>query len=119
MQLLVSAAAYVTTAIVGLRVAGLRRMLRWADRPIGAAESEKAAEYAAIVLAVERAGRYIPGGSCLARSLALTRILRMRGVAAQTKIGVKTADGFHAHAWVEVEGVAVTSESGHEALIHD
>jgi hypothetical protein len=120
MQSLISAAAYVTAAIVGIRLLGIRRMLKWADRPIAAAEQgeKKAAayteyaEYTDQVLAVDRAGRRIPGGTCLARSLALTRMLRSRGVAAEMKIGVKTADGFHAHAWVEVAGVPITPSAG-------
>jgi hypothetical protein len=117
MQSLISAAAYVTAAIVGIRLLGIRRMLKWADRPIAAAEQgkKKAAaytEYTDQVLAVDRAGRRIPGGTCLARSLALTRMLRSRGVAAEMKIGVKTADGFHAHAWVEVAGVPITPAAG-------
>lgn len=123
MQSLISAAAYVTAAIVGIRLLGIRRMLEWADRPIAAAEQGKkkaaaytdareATEYTDQVLAVDRAGRRIPGGTCLARSLALTRMLRSRGVAAEMKIGVKTADGFHAHAWVEVAGVPITPAAG-------
>jgi hypothetical protein len=109
MQLLIPAATFVTAAIVGIRVLGIRRMLKWADRPIAAVQY---AEYADLVLAVDRAGRHIPGGTCLARSLALTRMLRARGVRAETKIGVKTADGFHAHAWVEVAGVPITPAAG-------
>lgn len=116
MQPLISAATYVTAAIVGIRLLGVRRMLKWADRPIAAARGEgrvaQNGRYAELVLAVDRAGRRIPGGNCLARSLALTRMLRMRGVAAETRIGVKTANGFHAHAWVEVAGVPITPAAG-------
>jgi transglutaminase-like putative cysteine protease len=116
MQPLVSAAAYVTAAIVGIRLIGIRRMLKWADRPIAARRADnwlaENGRYADLVLAVDRAGRHLPGGNCLARSLALTRMLRTRGVAAETKIGVKTANGFHAHAWVEVAGVPITPAAG-------
>jgi len=116
MQSLISAAAYVTAAIFGVRVLGIRRMLKWADRPIVATRAENRvaahAGYADMVLAVDRAGRHIPGGNCLARSLALTRMLRAHGVAAETKIGVNTASGFHAHAWVEVGGVPITPAAG-------
>ena len=113
MQSLISAAAYVAAAIVGIRVLGIRLMLKWADRPI--ATEKKATEhtdYTELVRAADRAGRHMPGGTCLARSLALTRMLRARGVAAETKIGVKTDDGFHAHAWVEVAGVPITPAAG-------
>jgi len=114
-RLVISAAAHVGTAAIGVRVFGLRRLLKWADRPITANHADANAVRDAknpdrVTIAVERAGRYVPGGTCLARSLALTRMLRTRGVPAETRIGVKTADGFRAHAWVEVEAVPVTSE---------
>jgi hypothetical protein len=41
--------------------------------------------------------------SCLPRALALSRILRSRGVAHEVRIGVRNRPGFEAHAWV-VEG---------------
>jgi hypothetical protein len=114
-QLVIAAAVYVGTAAIGVRVFGLRRLLKWADRPITADRTDAngpkdAKNPVGLAVAVERAGRYVPGGTCLARSLALTRMLRKRGLPAETRIGVKTADGFRAHAWVEVEGVPVTSE---------
>lgn len=122
MQSLVSAAAHVAAAIVGIRLLGIRRALKWADRPIAATDKKateytdyKATEYTEytdLVLAVDRAGRRMPGGTCLARSLALTRMLRTRGIPAEMKIGVKTEDGFHAHAWVEVAGVPITPAAG-------
>lgn len=120
-QLAIFSAAYVGAAAVGVRLFGVRRALKWADRPIAARRADhkasELAEYAAsLAMAVERAGRYVPGGTCLAQALALTRILRTRGVAAETRIGVTTADGFHAHAWVEVEGVPLTRQSGHQAM---
>jgi len=43
---------------------------------------------------------------CLARSLALYRYLRWRGIAATHQIGVRRVP-FLAHAWVEVEGTGV------------
>ena len=118
---MISAAAYVEAAAIGVRVFGLRRLLKWADRPItanlaDANDVRDAKNPECVTIAVERAGRYMPGGNCLARSLALTRMLRTRGVPAETRIGVKTADGFRAHAWVEVEGVPVTGQSGSRVI---
>ena len=65
-----------------------------------------------VVTAVDRAGRYVPGGTCLPKSLALAWMLRRRGVSAAVRIGVRTAGGFEAHAWVEVEGVALPAPDG-------
>jgi hypothetical protein len=114
--LVVRAAAAVAAMSIGLRTVGLKRMLRAAEDAQQTAEGS--ADYAAVVAAVERAGRYVPGGTCLAQSLGLTWMLRTRGIAAHVRVGVQTDRGFHAHAWVEVNGVAVTSESGHNALTH-
>ena len=123
MRLAIPAALSVAAAAVGIRLLGLRRMMKWAERPIAATKNtatesteHTATEYRELVRHVDRAGRYLPGGTCLARSLALTRMLRARGLAAETKIGVKTADGFHAHAWVEVGGVAITPTAGRPLL---
>jgi hypothetical protein len=42
---------------------------------------------------------------CLARSIALARVLGRRGVACDIRIGVRTNDGqLEAHAWVEHNG---------------
>jgi hypothetical protein len=57
-----------------------------------------------VVTAVARACRYYPKSvACLQRSVALTSMLRKRGVAADLKIGVRQSP-FESHAWVEVDG---------------
>jgi hypothetical protein len=57
-----------------------------------------------IVTAVARACRYYPKSvACLQRSVALTSMLRKRGIAADLKIGVRQSP-FESHAWVEVDG---------------
>jgi hypothetical protein len=54
------------------------------------------------------AGRHIPtDGSCLRQSLLVWWVLRCRGLAAELKIGVRTTEGFAAHAWVELDGQPV------------
>ena len=51
--------------------------------------------------------------TCLRQSLALWWLLRRRGMAAELRIGVrKDGDGFHAHAWVELEDQALNDPSG-------
>ena len=94
----------VGAAVVALRVFGVGRTLRIASRPL---KSPTKAAIEEIVTAVDRAGRYVPGGTCLPKSLALAWMLRGSGVAADVRIGVKTAGQFEAHAWVECNGVAV------------
>jgi hypothetical protein len=58
----------------------------------------------AVLGAVNRACRYYPKSpACLQRSLALTEMLRKRGIAADLEIGVRQPP-FESHAWVEVAG---------------
>jgi len=50
----------------------------------------------------------LPGASCLEASLTLWYLLRLQGIPANLRIGVrKHADLFEAHAWVEHEGAAL------------
>ena len=128
---------------IGMRVFGMKRMLRVTenakpthhtpathharvtnhatDHTRVTDDSTDRTEYTEqeqLVTAVERAGRYVPGGTCLAQSLALARMLGKRGIAADVRVGVLTVPAFHAHAWVEVQGRPITSDSGHERLTH-
>ena len=95
--------------ITALRVLGVARTLRMAQRSPKRPTKTVIGE---MVTAVDRAGRYVPGGTCLPKSLALAWLLRGLGVAAAVRIGVKTAGGFEAHAWVDCEGVALTAPGG-------
>lgn len=50
----------------------------------------------------------MPGASCLEASLALWYLLRLQGISASVRIGVrKHTNLFEAHAWVEHEGAAL------------
>ncbi len=50
----------------------------------------------------------LPGASCLEESLTLWYLLRLQGIPANLRIGVrKHANLFEAHAWVEHEGAAL------------
>jgi hypothetical protein len=65
---------------------------------------------------VRAAVRYgMPGASCLEASLTLWYLLRLQGISATVRIGVrKHANLFEAHAWVEHEGAALNqSEEVH------
>jgi hypothetical protein len=64
----------------------------------------------ALVAAVRRACRYYPRSpACLQRSIALTSMLRKRGVAAHLQIGVRHSP-FQSHAWVEVAGRVINDD---------
>ena len=95
--------------VVALRVVKLERILRIASRPVSGQTKTVIDD---VVTAVDRAGRYVPGASCLSRSLALAWLLRGNGVEAVVRIGVKTAGPFEAHAWVEAGGAALTTPGG-------
>ncbi len=108
-RLTMRASAIVAAAVVALRVLGVDRTLRIALRPVNDRTKTVIGD---VVASVDRAGRYVPGGTCLPKSLALAWMLRGEGVAAAVRIGVKTAGGFEAHAWVESEGTAITTPDG-------
>lgn len=109
-RLVLIAVPMIAASAAGLRLFGVRAMLGWADRPTGRGALTDAGVRDR-ALAVARAGARLPGGTCLAQSIALTRMLRKKGVPANVRIGV-TADGaFAAHAWVEVDGAVVAGSS--------
>lgn len=104
------------SAIAVLRIAGLRRATRRAAVALRAGKGEREHTVAELIGGVERAGRYLPGATCLAKSLALVRMLREEGVAADLRVGVASASPFEAHAWVESDGIALTASKGMKAL---
>src|ERR1700748_3325046 len=65
--LVVRAAAAVATMALGVRAFGLKRMLRMPAVDRAGRSRTEPAHVAELVAAVDRAGRYVPGGSCLAQ----------------------------------------------------
>jgi len=64
--------------------------------------------------AVARAGRCVPGATCLVQALAGMALLARQGYAATLCIGVtKRDEAFGAHAWVECDGRAVVGVQAH------
>ena len=99
---------------VSLRLLGYPRTLRLLSRWSLAAPPQvdlptDAMSYALRLGRLARiAGRYVPtNGSCLRQSLIVWWLLRRKGVPAELRIGVRTQEGFAAHAWVEVDGQPV------------
>jgi hypothetical protein len=91
-------------ALAGASVAWARRAaVRLAPRSM-----VSSARLAALVAAAARA---LPGATgCLPRAIALEALLRRAGRAAELRVGVAARRGrarLDAHAWVEVDGVAV------------
>jgi hypothetical protein len=96
------------------RVAGLRRSVRAALRA-GAharcAEGERAVLVEETARRVALAAAFYPARAlCLEQSLALSVLLRRRGVAAELRIGAQALP-FRAHAWVEVAGQAINERA--------
>jgi len=79
------------------------------DAPLAAAGPPAPREVASrLGYAVSRAMPRLPADSrCLAQSLVLCELLARRGISGKLIIGVKSDDDFGAHAWVELDGVAI------------
>jgi hypothetical protein len=112
-RLVREAAARLSAAWVGLRVMGFQRMRGRAESLRRASDGgDGSAELALarmVTRAEESAARHLffrP--NCLVQSLALLRMLRMRGIDAELRLGARNVTGkFEAHAWVELGGVAL------------
>ena len=97
-----------------LRIFGAVRTRRWLDRISANARQRSAdpgqlrsAEHLAQLAAI--AGRRgLIDATCLRPALLLQCLLRRRGLSPEFKLGVRKRDGlFDAHAWVELQGVAL------------
>ncbi len=74
--------------------------------------------------AVRRALRVLPSASCLAQAIAAACLLRRDGRSSTLTIGVRfdAAHRFHAHAWLESDGIIVTGRQAlveHRVLLRD
>jgi len=76
---------------------------------------------ARLAWAVYIASRNVPfQTTCLDRALALFRLSRAEGLAAELRIGVRTSDGaLEAHAWVEHDGVVLLDEEASRFVAFD
>jgi hypothetical protein len=67
---------------------------------------------------VGRVLRVLPTDTrCLITALVLIRILARRSIDGRLVIGVRSADGVTAHAWVECAGRPVLDPGDHERLL--
>ena len=98
---------------VGVHVLPYPTLLRYLDRglpaPVAGWQDDARSPVLRLAKAMDIAERNSrPRPKCLARSLALMRMLRAIGIPAEVKIGVARPNGgFEAHAWVELEGQVV------------
>lgn len=118
------AAACLPATWVALRVAGFRRwksLLSWLAPRIA---TGSAASYVSLDETARQIARLEGGAArnlffstnCLEQSLVLWWLLRIRGIAAELRIGArKEADRFEAHAWVEFHGL-ILNNPGEEHL---
>ncbi|MCX7033180.1 MAG: lasso peptide biosynthesis B2 protein [Arenimonas sp.] len=97
-----------------IRVAGFQRAAKACARvggqaPLRPATADDLAQAEAYAQLAAIAGRRGPvTTTCLRQALAVRTSLRRRGLDAQLKIGVKkNGETLDAHAWVELEGVAL------------
>jgi hypothetical protein len=99
-----------------LRVFSFQRLARWAHALAddGGEAGDSAVRRTAWLVSIAANRQPFPA-RCLARSLALTRLLARRGIATELKIGVRKQDQFEAHAWVEWRGQIVNDPGGHYA----
>jgi len=110
-----SAAVGLVFSWIGLRVLGFARWQRILQRGISHAPAKTSA---APAVSAQRIAQlqdaaahdiFLPT-NCLERSLALWFLLRRRGFAADLKFGARKQSGtFEAHAWVELDGVALNN----------
>jgi hypothetical protein len=115
--LTLEAAAAVAIVTSLLPLIGVKRLMRAAATNLGTPSNRIQAEEC--VVAMDRAGRYVPGATCLTKSLALGWMLRRRGVDVVVRIGARRKPSFSAHAWIERDGqpLTTTQVDGHDFAV--
>lgn len=100
-----------------MKFAGFHRLYQTVKGwPVSKKRGANAEQIAAVIAAVDRAGRYYPKHAlCLQRSAVGTCLLRLAGVQAQMVMGCRKIP-FRGHAWVEVNGEVVNDTPN--VLVH-
>ena len=100
--MLARACALIVCYAVALRVFPFRVVARSIRHTAGLKTGASTTNSQRIAALVDAAGGVLRA-SCLPRALALSRLLRSRGVPHEVRIGIRKRSGLEAHAWV-VEG---------------
>lgn len=104
---------------ISLKAVGFVRTMAWIERTskrratklAGTREHNEARELEQI--AAIAGSRGVVAATCLRQSLFVHWILRRRGFDSRLKLGVRrSGNAFDAHAWVELEGLALGDSSG-------
>ena len=102
--LLCKAVSKLAVASVGLRLVSFKRLQNFIQaRPSRKSENRRY-DPQELTDALLRGSRYVPGSTCLVQALAGRWLLLREGYSPELRIGVSTANGFEAHAWLELEG---------------
>jgi hypothetical protein len=101
-RLLIRAFVWLGLVDLGLRVAGLKRLIDLAPRASGVPARRLPVHLPVYVAALEAvAGRHVIQAHCLHKSVVLHFWLRREGLPSQLRIGVRKDRGeLRAHAWV-------------------
>lgn len=91
-------------ASLGLRLFSFRRMQQLIGSKPARPRGEKRYSPEELANALTSGSRFVAGSTCLVQALAGQWLLQHEGYAPQLRIGVSKAEGFEAHAWVELEG---------------
>lgn len=110
-KLILHAAATLVVSQARLRIQNAERLRAWAScKRSGAAPVDR------LIWAIERASQIVPGATCLARAVALQRLLSINGHDSLLAIGVGRPKGdFIAHAWVAQGERILIGEGGETA----
>ena len=111
--MLLEAAGLLVALQIGLRVVSVRRIADWCAAGRGTTPAASRVAIERLVRMTEAAARRVPGSACLTRSLTLVRMLSVRGIESELKIGVRAdAGAVEGHAWVERDGRPINDDLG-------
>jgi hypothetical protein len=102
--LLCKAVCRLAMTSVGLRLFSFKRLQNFIQAEPSRKSENRRYDPQELAEALLRGSRYVPGSTCLAQALAGQWLLLGEGYAPELRIGVSTANGFEAHAWLELEG---------------
>ena len=116
------------TAEASLRVADLRRVARWFGATLEFTDTAPGLAVGALDISVSERRRLAvlsrvaqrwplaPQGACLRHSLSAAHVLRSRRPRLRLSVGRTSPGDIAAHAWIEVDGTAVTDPGDFEPL---